>query len=187
MDHGATGEALARSRANAPLAHLLCARGEDGLEMRTLLFPRHHPDVDVFEARLFEEIVELHFAEAEPVIEIKLAGFLKLMAEQIEDDHASIFSQQAMGGSQGPFRSNGVMQRLAENRQIDTFLCDRRILHIAQPVFQILETVFFGQAGSELNHFRGVIDRDHFAGILREQLRESPFPRSQISHGQRRQ
>jgi len=94
VDYGAIGEAPARSRAGEALAHLLCARGKNGLEMRTLLFPRHHPDVDVFEARLFEEIVELHFAEAEPVIEVKLAGFLKLMAEQIEDDHAPIFSQQ---------------------------------------------------------------------------------------------
>jgi hypothetical protein len=63
------------------VACLFCPRGKNSLEMWALLFPRHHPDINIFETGLFQKIVELHFAEAEPMIEIKLAGFLKLMAE----------------------------------------------------------------------------------------------------------
>ena len=48
-------------------------------------FPRDHRDFDVLEAGCFEKLVQLHFAEAEPVIGVKFARPLEAMAEQIEN------------------------------------------------------------------------------------------------------
>ena len=55
--------------------------GEYGLKIRTLFFSRDHANIDVFEAGVFQKLVQLHFAETEPVIQIKFARFLEAMAE----------------------------------------------------------------------------------------------------------
>ena len=64
---------------------LLHAGREDGLKMRALLFAGDDADLDVAEAAFFQELVELRFAEAEPVVGVEFARFFELMAEQIEN------------------------------------------------------------------------------------------------------
>ena len=77
-----------------------------------------------------------------------------------------------------------MVQSLAENGEIDAALRNRRIFDIAQAIFEICEPVLFGELGAELNHFRCVIDRDHFARGLGQELREGSFARSEIGDSQ---
>src|SRR5437660_8183643 len=55
---------------------------EQGLKIRTLFFPRDHADIDVLEADVFQKLVQLHFAETEPVISVEFARSLELYADQ---------------------------------------------------------------------------------------------------------
>ena len=64
---------------------------ENGLKMRALFFTRDHPDVDVFEAGVFKQLMQFNFTEAEPMIGIQFARLLELMAEQIQNDDAASF------------------------------------------------------------------------------------------------
>ncbi len=79
------------------------------------------------------------------------------------------------------------MQRLAQDREIDRVFLDRRILDVAETVFEILETVLLRQLRAELDHLGRVIDRDDFARGFRQQLRERPLARAEIGHGERRE
>ncbi len=82
-------------------------------------------------------------------------------------------------------RMHRVMQALAEKREVERRFLNGRRFEIAQPVFQIRETVFPRQPRAEFHHLRGVIDRNHTLGPLGEQLRKRAFARAQIAdhHG----
>src|ERR1051326_3734854 len=92
--------------------------------------------------------------EAEPPIRVKFSSSFEIMAEQIENDDAAVPSQDPMRRFDGPFRLDRVMQRLAQQDQIDGFLRDRRIFQIAQPIFEVLEAMVFCELGSEIDHLR---------------------------------
>ncbi|MFZ1218787.1 MAG: hypothetical protein WAO00_05800 [Chthoniobacterales bacterium] len=66
--------------------------------MRALLFPRDNGDLDVLEAGGFEKLMELNFAETQPVIGIQLAGALEAVAERLsfERVEACAETQQAV-------------------------------------------------------------------------------------------
>src|SRR3954447_23128762 len=65
---------------------------EHRLKIRTLLLPRNDAHVDAFKSRIFEELMQLNFAETEPMVRIKLARALERMAQQIENRDAPLFS-----------------------------------------------------------------------------------------------
>jgi hypothetical protein len=65
--------------------------------MRALFFSRHDCHFDLFEPGGFEKLMKLDFAEAEPVVGVKLAGALETVAEQIEDHDAAALAQDAVG------------------------------------------------------------------------------------------
>ena len=65
---------------------------ENGLEMRALFFSRDHCHLDVLESSRFEKLMQLHFAETQPVIGVKLAGALEAVAEQIQNYDPSALS-----------------------------------------------------------------------------------------------
>ncbi len=69
----------------------------------------------------------------------------------------------------------GVMQRLAEERQIDGAGADGNLFDIAFAVFEIVDAVFAGQFGAVLHHLFRVVDGDYFLGAARQQLGESAF------------
>ena len=52
---------------------LLYSRRENGLKMRALLFPRNDADLNLSETAFFQELMQLHFAESEPVICVQFA------------------------------------------------------------------------------------------------------------------
>src|SRR5262249_61509482 len=105
--------------------------------MRGLFFPRDDADLDVPETAFFEELVQLNFAESEPVIRVKFARFFESMAQQIEDHQSPATFQHPMGSSNGARGMNGVMQGLAENRKINTLFRNRRVLNITPPALKV--------------------------------------------------
>ena len=71
----------------------LRSSSEHRLKIRALSFPRHYSDIDALEARVFQKLVQLHFAETEPMIGVKLACPLKGMVQQVENDDTPILPQ----------------------------------------------------------------------------------------------
>src|SRR5205085_541422 len=166
---------------------LLCSGRENRLEMRALVVTGDNGDVNVLEADGYQKLMELDFAEAKPVVGVKFAGAFESMAKQIEDHDAAALAQNPMGAGDGALGMDGVMQRLAENGEIDRTFRDRRVFDVAKAVFEISETVAFRELRSELDHLRRVIDRDDFARGLSEQLGKSSFARAKIGDGERGQ
>src|SRR6266850_2314100 len=70
------------------------------------------------------------------------------------------------------FRPRSMVQSLTENRQIDTVSSNGRLLHITEPVLDVAEAMFLRQLRRELDHLRRIIDRNDFARVFREQLRQ---------------
>src|SRR5687767_5046861 len=100
--------------------------------MGTLFFARNDGDLDVLETGRFEELMKLHFAEAEPMICVKLAGALETVAEQIENHDATAFTQDAVGTGDGPLGVDCVVQRLAEDGEVYGAFVDRRVFDVAE-------------------------------------------------------
>src|SRR5438270_9272884 len=155
---------------------------EYGLKIRTLFFPRNHANIDVLEAGVFQKLVQLHFAETEPVISVKLARPLEGMVQQIENHNAPILSQNGMRALDRAFRPRSMVQSLTENRQIDTVRGNGRLLHITEPVLDVAEAMFLRQLRRELDHLRRIIDRNDFTRIFGEQLRQGAFTCTYIRH-----
>ena len=131
--------------------------------------------------------MELHFAETEPMVGVKFARLLELMAEQIEHDDPPAALQYSVRRRDRFLRIDRVVQCLAEDCEIDAVPLDRRIFDFAQAVFEILETVFFRESRTELDHLRRIIDRDDFTRVFCEQLRERSFASAQIRDREWRQ
>ena len=53
--------------------------------MRALRFPRDDADLDLSETALFQELMQIHFAKAKPVICIKFPGLFEPVAQQVEN------------------------------------------------------------------------------------------------------
>ena len=138
--------------------------------MRALLLACDDAHLNFAEAVFFQKLMQLHFAKSEPVVRIQFAGPFEAMAQKIEDDQPPPAFQQAMCRRDGTLRMNGVMQRLTQNRQIDTVVCDRRIFDVAKPVFKIFESMLFCQLRPEFNHLGRIIDRNNLASVFRKQL-----------------
>ena len=77
-------------------------------------------------------------------------------------------------------RVGGVMQGLAQKREVDARGGNRWFFDFAEPVLEILEAVLFGQAGTELDHFFRVVDGDDLLGTSSEELGEGAFAGAQI-------
>ena len=77
------------------------------------------------------------------------------------------------------------MQRLAEDRQVDTRLLDRRILNVAEPVFQVIEPMFPREARSDSTSSPNYRSRSP-CEPSREQLRERAFAGPEVCHRHRR-
>ena len=54
--------------------------------MRTLLRPRHDRDFQFAKAGLLEPLMQLHLAEAEPLVGVQFARTLEPVAEQVQND-----------------------------------------------------------------------------------------------------
>ena len=87
--------------------------------MRGLVFPGHDLHIDVGEAGLLEQPVQLGLAETEPGIGVELAGLLELMGKEVQDGDASASLEETMGGGEGALGVVRMMEGLAEESEID--------------------------------------------------------------------
>src|SRR6266404_9212004 len=70
--------------------------GKDSLKMRALLFPRYNADFNLAKIGFFQEFVQTHLAETEPMVGVKFSRLVKTMTKQIEHNDTSILLQNAM-------------------------------------------------------------------------------------------
>src|SRR5262245_33566027 len=94
--------------------NLFQTRGENGLEMRLLLFAGDNAYFDSREARLLKPLMQLHFAEAEPVISVEFSRLFEAMTEQVEHHEATAPFQNPVSGGDCAFRTDRVMQCLTQ-------------------------------------------------------------------------
>src|SRR5437899_12193917 len=132
---------------------------EQGLKIRTLFFPRDHANIDVLEAGVFQKLVQLHFAETEPVISVEFARSLEGMVQQIENHNAPILSQNGMRALDRAFRPRSMVQSLTENRQIDAVTGNVRLLHFAEPLRDVAVAMFLRQLRRTFDYLHRIIER----------------------------
>src|ERR1700693_3705789 len=73
LNAGPGGRVQTNRHALAPAGELFNCGRQDRLELRVLFLPRNDPDVDLFKPGVFEQAMQLHFAESEPAIGIKFS------------------------------------------------------------------------------------------------------------------
>ena len=135
----------------------------------------------------FEQLVEFQFAEPQPEVRVKLARLLEIVAEQVEDHHPPARLEDAVRRRHRPRRLAGVMERLAEDREVHAVRLDGRRLDVAQAVFEVGETVLARQRRAELDHLFRVVHRDDLPGRAREELGERALARAEVGDDHRRQ
>ena len=140
--------------------------------MRRLFLTVHDRDVDVLKSRRLQEVEDLDLGKSEPDIGIKLACFLELVLEEVEDNDAAAGPDNAKGSLHRLLRRGRVMERLAENRHVDRLVVERRIFNVTMTVLEVLETVLTGNLGAELDHLLRVVDGNDMLGPLSQQLRQ---------------
>src|SRR5215813_13569513 len=107
--------------------------------MRALFFPGDDADLDIPEAAFFEESVQLHLTESEPVVGVKFTRLFKSMTQKIKNHQAAPTFQHSISSADGALGMNGVVQRLAQDCKVDAVFRDWRVFNIAKPVLKILE------------------------------------------------
>ena len=140
-----------------------------------------HRNFDVFESRLLDQADQFQFGKSEPDVRIERAGLLEGVAQEVENHKSSTGFEDFVRGGQRFARTGRVVQGLTEEREVDRARFDRRIVNAAEAVFQIFQPVLGGKLRAELDHGRRVVDRDHFFGRAREQLRQRSLARARRS------
>ena len=51
--------------------------------MRALFFAGNHADVDILKPRVLQKLMQLHFAEPEPVLSVEFTRLFEAMAEEV--------------------------------------------------------------------------------------------------------
>src|ERR1043166_177448 len=165
---------------------LFLRAGENRLEMRRLFLAGDDIDLDLLEPRLLEPAMQVALGETEPAVAVQLAGAIEGVLREVEDEDLPVRLEDLVGGLDRFGRLFGVMQRLAEDREIDAVRFDRRILQIAEPELEVLQIVFLRLGGAERDDFFRVIDGDDFLATPREQLAEQSLPCAEVRDGERR-
>src|SRR5213082_2201818 len=100
--------------------------------MRRLFLARHDADLDFLETGVFEPTVQIAFRETKPAVAVKLARFLEVVLEQIEDHDLPAGSQHFESRMDCVGRNRSVVQSLTEDDEINALRFDGWILQIAE-------------------------------------------------------
>src|SRR6266545_4800752 len=98
---------------------LLFRYREDGLEVGGFGFAVHDGGFDVAEAGAGEVALEFVPGEAEPEVGVELAGFLEVMAHEVEHGDTAAGFEDAPGFGDGAVGVLGVVEGLAEEGEVD--------------------------------------------------------------------
>ena len=149
--------------------------------MGRIFFARDRGDIDLFEAGLFEPAMEVGFAEPKPAVAVEFVRFFELVFEEVEDHYLARRAEDFVRGGESFIRLVGVMERLAENDEVDGVGIDGWVFQIAKTEFEIFEAVPFCLFDAEGHHFFGVIDGDDFFGATGEQFGKEAFAGTEVS------
>lgn len=155
-------------------------RREHGLEVGGFALGSEELYADFVETGVLEPLAEVDFAEAEPIVAVQFARLVELMLVEVENDEASARFEELGGGGNGLRGIDGVMQRLAQDGEIDGARFDGRFREIAEAIFDVGDFLLFKFSAREGDHLRRIIDGDDLRRILREQLREPTFACAEI-------
>src|SRR4051794_23341911 len=92
----------------------LVSYSEQRLEVRRFCFFVYDGGEDIQEAGLLNERLKFHFAESQPKIGVKFAGFFKTVLAEIENGDAPAGLEDAPCFGDRTLGMNGVVQGLAE-------------------------------------------------------------------------
>src|SRR5260221_14450378 len=104
-------------------------------------------DFDALESGIAEKPAYFSLCEAEPNVGVHIAGFLIIVAQQVQNHDSAARLQNPVGLADGLLRVLSVMQRLAEERQIATAGPDGNLFNIALAIFEIIDSMFAGKLG----------------------------------------
>lgn len=161
--------------------------GEECFEVRGLILAIDDTDFDAGEAGFFEPQVHVAFGEAEPAVTVEIAGLFELVLGEIEDHELAAGFEDLEGAGEGLRGIGGVVKGLTEDDEIDGLGGDGGVLEIADSKLEVLEAVFAGLFGAELNHLLGIIDGNDPFAAAGEQFGEKPFAGAEVSDGKWRE
>ena len=93
-----------------------------------LLFGGDDADFDFFKSGILQPSMQITFGETEPAVAIKLPSFFEIMLEQIQQEQLPAWAKNFMCACNGFGGIGGVMERLAQDRQINAVRFDGWIL-----------------------------------------------------------
>ena len=77
----------------------------------------------------------------------------------------------------------GVVERLAEDRQVHGGVVQRDMFDVAEFVSEIGEAVFGGEFSSDFDHARRIIDAPDLGGALGQELGDEAFAGAEVGDG----
>ena len=102
---------------------LLIPHGQQGFKVRRFGLAVDHGGFDVAESRLAEKPPHFDFREAQPQVGVQFASLLVGVAHQIQHHDPAARLENSPRLRHRPLRMPGMVQRLAEERQIDGGRC----------------------------------------------------------------
>ena len=156
------------------------AAGQGGLEVGRFVLGREELHLDLEQARRAEPVAEVGLAEAEPVVAVEFAGLVEVVLVEIEDDESTALAEELRSGGDGLLGIGDMVERLAEDDEIDAAGRDGWIGEIAEAVLEVGDVFLLRFGATEGDHPGGVIDGDDFLRPAREQLREPALARAEV-------
>ncbi len=129
----------------------------------------HDREPNLPEPGPLQQRLQFNFTEAKVEVGIDFAGLFEAMADEVEHANTATWLENPPGFGDGAVRVQGVMKRLAEERQVDGGVGDRHCFQIPAAIFEVREALPGGEFPAVVHHLLGAIDRDHLPGALRQQ------------------
>lgn len=128
---------------------------------------------------------EFGFGKTEPKVGVEFAGFLEVVAEEVEDGDASAGAENAEGFGEGAFGVGGVVEGLGEEGDVDARIVDGELFHVAEAVIEVGKAVFSCEIGAVFDHFFAAVDGDDALGTLGEELRDGALAGAEVGDDER--
>ena len=133
-----------------------------------------------------QEAVQRALFEAEPDVGVEIARFFKRVLGEVEDQDLATGFEDAVGFGHGALRVLGVVERLAEDREVHGSISQRDVFDVAEFVGEVGEAVFGGELRADFDHARRIINTPDLGGALGEELRDETLAGAEVGDGDRR-
>src|ERR1035441_10154190 len=138
-----------------------------GLELWRLGLFVDDGSLHIGEARFFQHGFEFHFAEAQPLVGVELAGLFEAVLGQVEEDNAATGGENAEGLFDGAIGVQGVMERLREEDEVDFSVGDGDFFHVAEAEVDVFYAMAECLVAADFDHLCGCVDGNYLLCPLR--------------------